>query len=68
MQPILRTYFPLSPESGRTLSRLDSWFDRVFGEDGDGLSRGDGERADLAVSVWGDENHLPRRGRVAGRV
>ena len=64
MQPVFRTFFPLSPFNGRTLSRVDSWFDRVLGEDGAGvraLSTGN-----FAVSVWGDENHLHVEAELPG--
>ena len=30
MQPVLRTYFPVSPANGSSLSRMDSWFDRCL--------------------------------------
>lgn len=64
MQPVFRTFFPLSPFNGPTLSRVDSWFDRVLGEDGNGvrpLSTGN-----FAVSVWGDENHLHVEAELPG--
>jgi HSP20 family protein len=56
MHPVLRTYFPLLPFDGRTLSRVDSWFDRLFAEDGAGI-RPATAAASFAVSVWEDENH-----------
>jgi HSP20 family protein len=64
MQPVLRAYFPLSPFNGRTLGREDSWFDRLFGEDGDGFRPL--STANFAVSVWGDENHLHVEAELPG--
>ncbi len=57
MQPVLRTYFPVSAVNGSSLSRVDSWFDRVFGENGDGF-RPAMATGSFAVAVWGDENGL----------
>jgi HSP20 family protein len=65
MQTVLRTYFPLSPFNGRTLSRVDSWFDRVFGEDGEGF-RPATAAGNFAVSVWGDEKHLHVEAELPG--
>jgi len=65
MQPVLRTYFPLSPFKARTLSRVDSWFDRVFGEDGEGF-RTATAAGSFSVSVWGDEEHLHVEAELPG--
>jgi HSP20 family protein len=65
MQRVLRTYFPLSQLSGGTLKRVDSWFDRVFGEDGESF-RPASAAANFAVSVWGEENHLHVEAELPG--
>jgi len=57
MLPVLRTTFPFSPLAGTTFNRLDSLFDRFFGEEGDGhrVNWGFGS---LPVSIWQDESNL----------
>jgi HSP20 family protein len=64
MQSVLHTYFPLSPLNGRTLSRVDSWFGRVFGEDGDGFRTSSSNN--FPVSVWGDEDHFHVEAELPG--
>ena len=65
MQPVLRTYFPLLSQSSHVLNRADSWFDRVFGENGEGF-RPAPTVGNFAVSVWGDENHLHVEAELPG--
>lgn len=65
MQAVLRTYFPLLPESGRPFGRVDSWFDRMFGENGEGF-RSATAAGNFAVSVWGDDDHLHVEAELPG--
>jgi HSP20 family protein len=54
---MLRGSFPFSPLGGATFNRLDSLFDRFFGEDGDG-QRQSWSWGSVPVSIWQDDNHL----------
>ena len=46
---------------------MDSWFDRVFGENGESFRQATTTSAsNFAVSVWGDENHLHVEAELPG--
>jgi HSP20 family protein len=55
MLPVLRTNLPFSPFAGDALNRIDSLFDRFFGDDLD-LNRP--VWGFVPVSIWQDDNNI----------
>jgi HSP20 family protein len=55
MLPMIRNNFALAPFASGPANRLDTFFDRVFGEDGGFQARA---WAGAPVAVWEDEDHV----------
>jgi HSP20 family protein len=63
MLPVLRNHFVPSPFVGGPVNRLDSWFDRVFGEDGDFLNR---TWSGAPVAMWEDDDRISIEAELPG--
>jgi len=57
MLPVLRTNLPLSPFAGTAFNRIDSLFDRFFGDELD-LNRPGWGWGFVPVSMWQDDNNI----------
>ncbi len=57
MLPVLRTNLPLSPFAGTAFNRLDSLFDRFFGEELE-VNRPAWGWGFVPVSMWQDDNNI----------
>ena len=58
MLPVLHTKSPLSVFAGSPLNRLDTLFDRFFGDDFDVMGRHGLAWSHMPLSMWADENHV----------
>jgi HSP20 family protein len=58
MLPVLRGSLPVSPFAGAPLGRLDSIFDRFFGNEGNGGSGQVWTWSHMPVAMWTDEENL----------
>ena len=55
MFPVLRNNSGLAPVAAGPINRLDSLFDRVFGDDGAFLGQA---RSGMPVAMWQDDDHF----------
>jgi len=58
MLPVLYSKSPLSLFGGSPLNRLDTLFDRFFGDDFDVMGRHGLVWSHLPLSMWSDEDHV----------
>jgi len=58
MLPVLRSNLPFSPFVGSTFGRLDTLFDRVFGEEPEAFNRQGWSWSHMPLTMWEDENNL----------
>jgi HSP20 family protein len=58
MLPVLRSNLPISPFASAAFNRLDTLFDRFFGDEGDLLTRQGWTWSHMPLSMWTDENNL----------
>jgi HSP20 family protein len=58
MLPVLHTKSPLSLFGGSTFNRLDTLFDRFFGDDFDVLGRQGLTWSHMPLAMWADDNHV----------
>jgi len=55
MLPVLRNNAALAPVATGPINRLDSFFDRVFGDDGGSMSQA---WSWLPMAMWEDDDHI----------
>ena len=58
MLPVLRGNLPVSPFAGAPFGRLDSFFDRFFGNEANGASGQTWTWSHMPVAMWADEENL----------
>jgi HSP20 family protein len=58
MLPVLRSNVALSPFAGTPFSRLDSLFDRFFGEGDDFFGRQGWTWSHMPLAMWADKDNL----------
>ena len=58
MLPVLRTKSPLSPFGESALNRLDTLFDRFFGDDFELMGRPGVTWSHMPLAMWADETHV----------
>ena len=58
MLPVLRARPPLSAFGESALNRLDTLFDRFFGEDFDLMGKPGVAWSNMPLAMWADENHV----------
>jgi len=63
MLPVLRNNSTLAPVATGPFNRLDSWFDRFFGDDGGLMSQ---TWAWPPVAMWEDDDHIYIEAEVPG--
>jgi HSP20 family protein len=58
MLPVLRSNLPVSPFAGAPFGRMDSFFDRFFGSEGNGPGAQTWTWSHMPVAMWADEENL----------
>ncbi len=65
MPPVLRNTSAWTPTSSYPINRMDTWFDRFLGDDGDHLGRA---WTRMPVALWDDEDHFFIEAELPGVV